>query len=125
MHHPRLVRVQLHAQHAQNPEGRCNSSPRLRRRRARNHPIVCKPRKLITLVSHLPIKRRQKYVTEQGRNNTTLRSPALAWKELPFAVASRLEHLPNEAHHPAIAYSLSHEHEQFLVIDRPEKVFQI
>jgi hypothetical protein len=55
-----------------------------------------KPCQLISSQSHLPIKRRQKYVTEQGRNHTALRSPTLVGKEPPFAVASRLEHCLDE-----------------------------
>src|SRR6202011_2316563 len=70
MHYPRLLRMQLHVQFAQNPEGRGDSRARLSRRLTGNHPIVCEPRKLITLASHLPIKRRQKYVTEQGRDDS-------------------------------------------------------
>src|SRR3954447_7915952 len=106
MHHPRFLRMQLHAQLTQDPEGCCYCGPRLRRRRTGNHPIICEPCKLITLAPHLPIKRRQKYVTEQGRDHPALRSAALAWKEPPFAIASCLEHRPNQAQHSAIPYSL-------------------
>src|SRR6266849_1227481 len=74
--------------------------------------VVCEPRKLITLASHLPIKRRQKYVTEQGRDYPALRSPALARKELPIAIASRLEHRPNQAQYPTICYSLGYQREK-------------
>ena len=34
-----------------------------------DHPIIGKPRQLISSQPHLPIKRRQKYVTEKGRNH--------------------------------------------------------
>src|SRR3954452_996660 len=104
VHHPRFLRMKLHAQLTQDPEGRCYGSPRLRRRRTGNHPIICEPRKLITFASHLPIKRSQKYVTEQRRDYPALRSPALAGKEPPFAIASGLQHRPNQAQYSTIRY---------------------
>src|SRR6516165_10864925 len=55
----------------------------------------------------------------------TLGSPAFGRKEPPLAVASRLEHGPNQAQHPAIRYSLGHEREEFFVIDRPEEVSEV
>src|SRR5215831_17198139 len=60
MHYPRRLRMQLHAQLVQESESRGDSRARLSRRLTGSHPIVCEPRKLIPLASHLPIKRRQK-----------------------------------------------------------------
>ena len=77
------------------------------------------------LSAHLPIKWRQKYVTEHGRNHTTLRSAALARKELPFAVASRFEHRLDKAQHAAVGYSLSHQREEFFMVRGPEEVSEI
>src|SRR6266581_1254911 len=79
----------------------------------------------ISSQSHLPIKWRQKYVTEHGRNPTTLWSAALAGKELPFAVASRFEHRLDEAQHSAVSYSLSYQREEFFMVRGPEEVSEI
>src|SRR6187401_1140391 len=122
VHHPRFLRMKLHAQLVQNPEGRRCRRARLRCRRTGDDPIVCKPCKLITLASHLPIKRRQENVAEQRRDNPALRSAALTGKEPPFAIASGLQHRPNQAQHTTVCYSLSHEREKFLMIHRPEKI---
>jgi len=65
------------------------------------------------------------YLLCKGRDHTALRSPTLARKELPFAVASRFEHRSNEAKHAAVGYSLSHQREKFLVVCGPEKVSEI
>jgi hypothetical protein len=62
--------MQLHAQFVQNPKRRGYHRPRLCRRFAGHHPVVGVPRKLISLAPHLLIERRQKYVTEQGRNDS-------------------------------------------------------
>src|SRR6516164_9307493 len=51
--------------------------------------------------------------------------PRSVGKSRPWAVASRLEHGPNQAQHPAIRYSRGHQREQFLVIHGPEKVSEI
>src|SRR5215469_8276277 len=125
VHDPRLARIQLHAQLAQNPTSRINRRTRLRRRRAGNHPVVCKPRNLIPPAPHLPIKRCQKNVTEQGRDYPAFRSPALTGEELPLAIASGLEHRAYQAQHPTIRYSLGNQGEKFLVVYRPKKILQI
>src|SRR5580700_10472383 len=78
VHNPRLLRMQLHAQ--------CRTC--LCCRFTGDHPIIGIPRQLKSSQPHLPIKRRQKYVAERGRNHTPLRSPALRRKELPISVAS-------------------------------------
>jgi hypothetical protein len=54
-----------------------------------------------------------------------LRSAALTGKELPFAVASRLEHRLDEAEHAAIRYPLGYQREKLLVIHGPEKVSEV
>jgi hypothetical protein len=54
-----------------------------------------------------------------------LGSPAFGRKEPPFAVTSCLEHRLNEAKHSAIRYALGDQREQFLVINRPEKISEI
>src|SRR5215831_20355844 len=77
MHDPRLLRMQLHTQLTQNPKGGGQCRSRLRHGCAGDHPIIRKPCKSISPASHLLIKRRQKDVTEQGRNHPALRSPAL------------------------------------------------
>jgi len=41
-------------------------------------------------------------------DHPALRSPALRWKEPPFAITSGLEHRLDEAQHPAVGYSLGH-----------------
>src|SRR5215470_2861420 len=108
MHDPRLLRMHLHTQFVQNPKRRGHCRPRLHCRLAGRYPVVSVPRKLISLAPHFLIKRGQKNVTEQGRNHPALRSPALRWKEPPFAIASGLEHRLDEAQHPAVGYSLGH-----------------
>src|SRR5208337_3541546 len=69
MDNPRLLRMQLHAQLFQDSAGRVHCGSCLHCRFTGNHPIIGKPRQLISLQSHLPIKWRQKYVTEQGRSH--------------------------------------------------------
>ncbi len=109
VHDSRLLRMQLHAQLIQNPKRRGHRGPRFCRRLTGHYPVVGVPRKLISLAPHLLIERRQKYVTEQGRNHPALRSPALAWKQPPFAIASCLEHHLYQAQYPTIGYSLGNE----------------
>ena len=120
MHDPRLLRMQLHPQLTQNPKRCGHRRSRLCRRFAGHYPVVGIPRKLIPLAPHLLIERRQKYVTEQGRNHPALRSPALGWKQPPSAIAARLQHCLYQAQHPAISDSLGNEREQFRMIHRPE-----
>ena len=52
---------------------------------------------------------------------TPLRSPALARKELTFAIASCLQHCLYETQHPTIGYALGHEREKFRMIGGPER----
>src|SRR5215469_438335 len=125
MNDPRLLRMQLHTQLFQESAGRIHCGPCLCCRFAGDHPVVGIPCQLISSQPHLPIKRRQKDVTEGRRNHTALRSASLGRKELPFAVASRLEHRLNEAKHSAIRYSLGYQCEKLLVIHRPEKISEI
>src|SRR5580704_15387240 len=125
MHDPCFLRMQLLAQFVQYPKRSRHCRPRLCCRFAGRYPVIGVPRKLISLAPHLLIERCQKYVTEQGRNHPALRSPALRWKQPPFAIAAGLEHRLNQAQHPAVGYSLGHQCEQFRMIHRPEKVLQI
>src|SRR6266436_4387313 len=90
-----------------------------------DHPVIGKPPHFIPSPPHLPIKRRQKYVAERGRNHSPLRSPALGRKEPPFSVASCLEHCLDQAQHPAVCYSLGYQREEFLVIYGSEKISEI
>src|SRR5882724_866525 len=50
----------------------------------------------------------QSYLLRKGSDHPTLGSPALGWKELPFAVASRLEHRLDQAKHSTVGYSLGY-----------------
>src|SRR3984957_16243534 len=122
MDDPRLLRMQLHAQLFQDSVSRVHCRACLCCRFTGDHPIIGIPRQLKASQPHLPIKRRQKYVTERRRNYTALRSTALGWKELPLSVASRLEHCLDEAQHSAIRYPLGYQREKFFVIYGPEKV---
>src|SRR5512143_1792249 len=122
VHNTRLPRIQLHPQLTQDPHSRFQSSAPLCCRLAGYHPVVGVSRKLIPLASHLPIKWRQKYIAEQGRDHSSLRSPTQTRKEPPFAVASRLEHCPDQAQYPPVRHSLGHKRQKFLVIHRSEKV---
>lgn len=74
----------------------------------------------MSLASHLPVKRYQENIAEQGRDNPALGSPALCGKEPPLAVASRLEHRPDQSKHSVIGHALGHLREEFFVIHRPE-----
>lgn len=67
VHDPRLLRMQLHAQFAQDALRRCQGSPCLRGRLAGDYPVVRIPRELMSPAAHLPIKRRQGNIAEQGR----------------------------------------------------------
>src|SRR6516225_2052275 len=125
MHDTRLVRMELHSQLGQNFTRRRHCCPRLRRRFTGNHPIVGPARELISLASHLPVKRRQENVTEQGRDYPALRSPALGWKEPSLTITAGREERPNKAQQAAVGYALSHQREKMLVVDPPEEVFQI
>jgi len=49
-------------------------------------------------------------------NHTSLWSATLTGKEMPFAVASRLEHRLDEAKHSTIRYPLGYQREKLLVI---------
>jgi len=51
----------------------------------------------------------QCYLLRSGSHHPALRSPALRWKEPPFAIAPCLEHPLNQAQHPAVGYSLGHQ----------------
>src|SRR5206468_5480953 len=122
MNNPRVLRMQFHAQLFQDSAGRVHCGSGLCCRSTGDHPVIGKPRQLISSQSHLPIEWRQKYVTEHGRNYTTLRSAALARQELPLAVASRFEHRLDKAQHAAVSYSLGYQREEFLMVRGPEEV---
>ena len=59
VNHSHFLRMKLHAQFVQNPEGGVYGRSRLRCRLTGNHPVVCKPRELIAFTSHLLIEPRQ------------------------------------------------------------------
>src|SRR5260370_1873653 len=122
MNNPRLLRMQLHAQLCQDSASSFHRGSCLRCRFTGDHPIIGVPRQLISSQSHLPIERRQKYVTERGRNHTPLRSATLTGKELPFTVAFRLEHRLDEAKHSAVRYPLGYQREKIFMIHAPENV---
>jgi site-specific DNA recombinase len=65
------------------------------------------------------------YLLCKGSDFTPLRSAALTGKELPFTVASRLEHRLDEAKHSAIRYPLGYQREEFLLVHGPEKISEI
>jgi hypothetical protein len=46
------------------------------------------------------------YLLRSGSHYPALRSPALGGKQLPFAIASCLEHCPNQAQHSPVGYPL-------------------
>ena len=66
MNDSRLLRMQFHAQLFQDAGSSIDGCSRLCRGLAGDYPVVRVPRQLISLVPHLPIKRRQEYVAEQG-----------------------------------------------------------
>src|SRR5215471_4729891 len=68
----RLVRVQRHAQRLQESCGLRQSTLRFRTCVTGDHPIVGIPRQSIASATHLPVKRSQPDVTEQGGNNSPL-----------------------------------------------------
>jgi site-specific DNA recombinase len=65
------------------------------------------------------------YLLRSSRHDPALRSPALAGKEPPLAIASCLQHRLNQAKHPAVCHPLGHQRKKFFVIYRPEKVLQV
>ncbi len=65
------------------------------------------------------------YLLCKGSGHTPLRSAALGGRELPFAVASCLEHCLDQAQHAAVRYSLGYQREEFLVVHGPEKVSEV
>ena len=73
---PRLLDVELSRPSVfQDPVASASTRPRFRPSVAGDHPIVSIPRQPIASATHLPIKRRQKDVTQQGRNDPALRCP--------------------------------------------------
>ena len=122
---PRLLRIDVHAQLLQDSTRRRQRGTRLRRRRAGDDPVVRVPRELITLASHLPIKRRQENVAQQWRGYPALRRPSFSREEPTFSVTARCQHGLDEAQDSAIGHTLGHEREEFLVVHRPEKVLQV
>jgi hypothetical protein len=88
-------------------------------------PVVRVPRELITLASHLPIKRRQENVAQQRRGYPALRRPSFSGEEPTLSVTTRCQHGLNEAQDSAIGHTSGHEREEFLVVHRPEKVLQV
>jgi site-specific DNA recombinase len=65
------------------------------------------------------------YLLCKGRDHTPLRSAALGGRELPFAVASCLEHCLDQAQHAAVRYSLGYQGEEFLVVHGSEKISEV
>lgn len=63
---PRLMRMQFDSQLFQDAPSSIDGCSRLCRGFAGDHPVVRVPCQLISLVPHLPIKRRQEDVAEQG-----------------------------------------------------------
>src|SRR5262245_23969099 len=103
---PRLVRVQRHAQRLQKSCGLGQSTLRFRPCVAGDHPIVGIPRQPITSATHLPVKRSQKDVTEQGRDNSPLGYSLLRGEALDVGEHPRLKHPPDEAEYPTIRNAL-------------------
>src|ERR1700737_1084014 len=77
MNDSRLLRMQFYTQLFQDAASGVDGCSRLCRGLAGDYPIVRVPRQLISLVPHLPIKRRQEDVAEQGGSYPALSSPAL------------------------------------------------
>src|SRR5262249_39257235 len=121
----RLIGVQRHAQRLQESRGLGQRTLRFRSCVTGDHPIVGIPRQPIASATHLPIKRSQKDVTEQGRDNTPLRCPLLGRQPLTIGQDPGFEHASDEAEHPTIRNALSHESQQLFMVHRPEKIFQI
>src|SRR6516225_6595294 len=67
----------------------------------------------------------QNYLLCKRRDHSSLRSTALGRKELPFPIASCLEHGLNEAKHSAVRYALSNEREKLFVLDGSEEISEI
>src|SRR5262245_10011717 len=122
---PRLVRVQRHAQRLQKSCGLGQSTCRFRPCVTGDHPIVGRPRQPITSATHLPVKRSQKDVTEQGRDNSPLGYSLLRGEALAVGEHPRLKHPPDEAEYPTIRNALGDKRHELLLIRRPEEVFQI
>jgi len=85
---PRLLRIDVHAQLLQDSTRRLQRDTRLRRGRAGDDPVVRVPRELITLASHLPIKRGQENVAQQRRggslnakDNFRFERTIMGWRE--------------------------------------------
>src|SRR5262245_14398788 len=87
--------------------------------------IVGIPRQSIASATHLPVKRSQQDVTEQGGNNSSLGCPLLGRKALTLGQYPGFEHASKEAEHPTIRNALRNEGQQLFVIHRPKEIFQI
>jgi hypothetical protein len=120
-----LLLVQPHPERLQDLARLRQSMLGFRPRAARDQPIVGVPGKPIPAVTHLTVKRSQKDITQQGRNNPALWRAPFGGKSSPIRTAARFEHAANQAQHPTVRDLLGQEGQQFLVIDRPEEIFQI
>src|SRR5262245_3761279 len=89
---PRLVRVQRHAPRLQESCGLGQRTVRFRPCVTGDHPIVGIPRQSIASATHLPVKRSQQDVTEQGGNNSSLGCPLLGRKALTLGQYPGFEH---------------------------------
>src|ERR1700745_4416444 len=119
MDDPRLLRIDVHAQLLQDSTRRPQRDTRLRRGRAGDDPVVRVPRELITLASHLPIKRRQENVAQQRRGYPALRRPSFSREEPTLSVATRCPHGLNEAQDSAIDKTLGNNGGGFLSFPEP------
>src|ERR1700687_2828060 len=89
----------------------CSSKRRLRFRPARAcyDPIVGISGQPIAFLPHLPIKRSQKDVAEEWRNDSSLRCSLFCRERFTLGVASGLQDALDNLEHPPVCYSLAHE----------------
>jgi len=101
------------------------TSFRLPRCLASHNPIIGKPRELIASLAHLPIKRRQENIAEQGRDHSALRGAPFARCVVPAFAAASLEHRLDQAQHTSVSHLSGHQSKQLVVLNRPEVVPQV
>ena len=74
---------------------------------------------------HLLIEGSQQDVAQHRRNDTPLRGSLRRFKPPALVFVACLERLLNKLQHSAVGDLLSNQRQEFVVIDRPEIIFQI
>jgi hypothetical protein len=78
----RLLRIDLYAQRLENLSRALQRRLSLAPTPAGKHPVIGIPRELVTSPAHLPIKRRQKNIAQQGGDDPSNTIANFAWDRI-------------------------------------------